>query len=78
MAEAKKPLDVTILSRDEITTFPKIGQAVIQVQVTYVAAGLPPATLFIPKNEYSLEFEKKQIKKDVQDRLKKQPESYQV
>lgn len=78
MASPEAKYDVTILSRDEVTTFPKIGQAAIQVQVTYVAAGLPPATLFIPKEQYSPEFEKKAIREDIEKRLKVVPESYKV
>lgn len=78
MAEGETKYDVTVLSRAEVTTFPKIGQALIVMQVTYVAAGLPPHTLFIPKDEYSAEYERKAIREDVDKRLAAQPESYRV
>lgn len=78
MAEAERKYDVTILSRDEVTTYPKIGQPLIVKQITYVAAGLPPHTLFVPKDQYTPEFEKKAIREDVDKRLAAQPESYKV
>ena len=50
--EKKEEYEVEILSEDTIITYPKLGQPVETVAVTYVAAGLPPATIFIPKEEY--------------------------
>jgi len=78
MAENETKYDVTILSRDEVTTFVKIGQPAIVVQVTYVAAGLAPATVFIEKDKYSAEFEKQVIREDIEKRFKVRPESYKV
>jgi len=70
--------EVTILSRDEIVTYPKLRQAVRTIAITYVAADLPPATIFIPKEEYSIEREKELIKKDIKRRLKEVPVTYRV
>jgi len=70
--------DVTVLSRDEVVTYPKLRTPVTNILVTYVAAGLPPATITIPKDEYSLELEKKLIKESIQKRLKIKPETYKV
>jgi len=78
VAPAKPEYEVTVLARDEVTTFPKIRQPVETVLVTYVAAGLPPATVTIPKDEYSLELEKKLIKEDIEKRLKFKPETYKI
>jgi len=74
----KKEYNVTVLSRDEIVTYPKLGEKAEQILVTYVAAGLAPRTLTIPKKEYSLEKEKELIRQDIEERLKKKPESYKV
>ena len=78
MSEPKPEINVTVLRRREISTYPKIGQEVVQVLTTYVAAGLPPATVTIPKKEYTLEKEKALIKRDIQERLKIVPEAYKV
>jgi len=79
MAKAKKQeYEVTIISRETITTYPRIGEAVRTVMVTYQAADLPPATISIPEAEYSLEEEKKRIRADIERRLKVKPEVYRV
>jgi len=78
VAEEKKQYDVTVLSREEVTTFPKIAQPVVNVLVTYVAAGLPPATVTIPKDKWSPEEEKRVIREDIERRLKFKPETYRV
>jgi len=78
VAEEKAKYDVTVLSREEVTTFPKIAQPVVNVLVTYVAAGLPPATVTIPKDEWSPEEEKRVIREDIERRLKFKPETYRV
>jgi len=78
VAEEKARYDVTVLSREEVTTFPKIAQPVVNMLVTYVAAGLPPATVTIPKDEWSPEEEKRVIREDIERRLKFKPETYRV
>jgi hypothetical protein len=70
--------EVTILSRDEVVTYPKVGKEARQIIVTYVAAGLPPASIFIPKEAYSPETEKKALKADIERRLKAKPETLRV
>jgi len=76
--EKREEYEVTIISREEVTTYPRIGEAVRTVQVTYQAADLPPATIPILKAEYSLEEEKKRIREDIERRLKVKPEVYRV
>jgi len=70
--------EVTVISRETVTTYPKLRVPVETVLVTYVAAGLPPATVTILKEEYSLEAEKKRIREDIERRLKVKPEVYKV
>jgi len=70
--------EVTILRRHEVVTMPKLRQYVTVVLVTYSAAGLPPRTLSIPKEEWSLEREKQLVKRDIERRLKIRPEIYTV
>ena len=67
-----------MLSRREITTYPEPGKQVKQFAVTYAAAGLPPRTVRIPVEEWSLEAEKKLIREDIETRLKEKPEVYKV
>ena len=74
----KEEYNVTVLPRDTVTTYPKIGVAVDTILVTYVAAGLPPNTLNILKEEWTPELEKKLIREDIEKRLKKKPETYKV
>ena len=75
---AEREYDVTVISRDEVTTYPKIATPVVNVLVTYVAAGLPPHTVTIPKDEHTLDVEKTRIREDIEKRLKAKPESYKV
>jgi len=58
--------------------FPRIREAVRVIAVTYVAAGLAPATIEIPVEEYDKEKEKKLIKADIERRLKFKPATYKV
>jgi len=74
----KEEYEVTILSREEIVTYPRIGEPAHTIVVTYTAAGLPPSVLFIPKVEYTLEREKKLIREDIERRLRVRPETYKV
>jgi len=76
--QQKAEYDVTVLSRDEIVTYPKLAQPEVTVVVTYVAAGLPPASVSIPKAKYSLELEKKLVRADIERRLAVKPETYKV
>lgn len=74
----KQEYNVTVISRDDVTTFPKIGVAVETRMVTYVAAGLPPSTLNILKEEWTPDLEKKLIREDIEKRLKAKPETFKV
>ena len=74
----KQEYNVTVISRDDVTTYPKIGVAVETRMVTYVAAGLPPNTLSILKEEWTPELEKKLIREDIEKRLKVKPETFKV
>jgi len=76
--QAKEEYDVTVLSRDEVTTYPKLATPVVTVILTYVAAGLPPHSVNVLKAEWTLQKEKELIRKDLQERLKKRPETYKV
>jgi len=74
----REEYEATILSRREVTTYPRLATPVITVQTTYVAAGLPPATISIPKKEWSKEREKKDIREDIERRLAEKPEVIRV
>jgi len=70
--------EVEIIDRREIVTYPRIRQPLPTIAVTYVAADLPPETIFIPKEEYTAEEEKKRIRKRIEERLVFKPEVYKV
>ena len=70
--------DVTVIRRDEVTTFPKLETPVVSVLVTYVAAGLPPRTVTILKTEYTLDLEKRLIREDIEKKLKEKAETFKV
>lgn len=80
MAEKKpKPkTEVTILSRREITTFPKLKQPVVSVAVTYQSGAAPPRTIFIPKVTWSKEAEAAAIKKDIEAQRVAAPETITI
>lgn len=73
MTEEKREYEVTILSRDQVSIFPKVGEEVKQLLVTYVGAGLPPATVTIDKEKYTEDLEKKLIRADIERRQKRKP-----
>jgi len=76
--QAKEEYDITVLSREEVTTYPKLGQAVVTVIVTYIGAGLPPHSINILKEQWNKDTERQAIRKDLTARLAKQPETYKV
>lgn len=69
---------VTILRRNEITTYPRINEPKQQMIITYIAADMAPASIRIMKDDWSLEVEKTLIKADIERRLKQKAESYTV
>ena len=74
----KESYEVTVLDRTEVKTYPKLNQPVTNVMVTYVAVGLPPYTITIPKDKWTPEAEKRQIKASIESRLKEKPQTYRV
>ncbi len=74
----EKGIQVTILARHELTLYPKPGQPVRYIAVTYLAPGMPPRTIYIPKDEYSKEREKDLIRKDIEEYEKAKPETITV
>jgi len=78
MSKPKQEYDVTVLSRTDVTTYPKLNVPVVSVIVTYVAAGLPPRSISILKREHTSAKEKELIRKDIEARLAERPESFKV
>jgi len=70
--------EVEVLRRDRITVYPKIRQPLRIYRVTYIADDLPPATIDIPVDEWSLEREKQLVRRDIERRLRFRPEVYTV
>ena len=77
-AKERQEFNVTVLSRRDVDTYPKLGVKVTQIWVTYVAAGLAPATIYIEKEKYNISLEKQAIREDIEKRLKMRPEAYRV
>jgi len=75
---AEKKYKVQILSRTEVVVYPKLNQPKPLVLVTYYYPPLPPATIQIPKAEYSKEKEAELIRKDIERRLKATVEEVEV
>jgi len=76
--QVKAEYDVTVLSRDDVVTYPKLNQPMTTKIITYVAAGLPPHSVNIPLAKWNKQTEKEAIRKDIEERLKKQPETFKV
>jgi len=72
--EEKKEYEWTVLSRTTITTHPKPGVTQDVIFTTYVGEGLPPASISIPKEEWSQEKEDELIARDIHKRLQIKPE----
>jgi hypothetical protein len=66
-SSTETPYEVT--DRFLVTDYPKIRQPVPTYLITYVAEGMAPVTVRLPKAEYSPEREKELIKADIQRRL---------
>jgi len=75
MAEEKKEYEWIIIAREEVTTYPEIAKPVVEIQTTYVGEGLAPATVHMPKDEWSQEKEDEMIARDIHERLKIKPET---
>lgn len=78
MSKPKGEFNVTVLSRTEIETYPKLGVKESRTHTTYVAAGLAPKTIFMLTKEWTLQKEKTAIRVDIEARLKARPEAYTV
>ena len=78
MAKEREEFKVTILSRREVDTYPRLGEKVTQIWITYVGAGLAPNTIYVEKAKYGKELEKKMIREDIEARLKRRPETIRV
>lgn len=76
--EEKKGIEITIVDRTEVTTYPKLKTPVVNVMITYVAGEYPPRTVTIPKKEYNKEKEKAVIRKDIESIKKIPPETYTI
>jgi len=74
----REEYDVTVIARDDVKTYPKVGVEVETRLVTYVAAGLVPNTISIPREKWTPELEKRLIREDIEKRLPIKPESFKV
>ena len=76
MPEEKNPqeIEITILDRSEITTYPTLEKEVKVMSITFTAPGIPPLTVRIPKEEYSPEKEEEEIKKAIKEYKEVKPE----
>jgi len=78
MSEKKEKYKVQILNRTELVVFPKVNQPMPIIRVTYYYPPLPPATIDIPKTEYTPEKEKELIRQDIEKRLSQTTETIEV
>ena len=76
--QEKEKITVTVLSRFQKTTYPKINIPLEMTHITYVGAGLAPRMIKIPTADYSPEMEKATIKADIERRLAEPAESYEI
>lgn len=76
MPEPKLPeeVEITILDRSEITTWPTLEKEVKVMSITFTAPGIPPLTVRIPKEEYSEERETEEIRKAIKEYKEVKPE----
>ena len=74
----RREYDVTVIKREDVTTFPKLATPVVNRLITYVAMGLPPRTVTIPKDKWNVDLEKHVIREDLEKKLKEKAETYKV
>jgi len=72
--EKKEELEITILDRSELSTFPTLEKEVKVVSTTFTAPGIPPLTVRIPKEEWSEEKEIEEIRKAIKEYRERRPE----
>jgi len=78
VAEKKAEIEVTIIDRSEITTYPRLREPVQTIAVTYLAPDMPPRTIFIPKAEWTKEKELELIREDIKKYKAFKPEVVRV
>lgn len=76
MPEEKKgeEIEIEILDRVEMDTYPTLEEKVVVVSTTFRAPGIPPLTVRIPKEEYSKEREDEEIRKAIRKYREVKPE----
>lgn len=67
-------IDVTILDRSEISTYPTVEKEVKVISITFTAPTIPPLTVRIPLEEYTVERETEEIKKAIKEYKAVKPE----
>lgn len=70
--------EVKILSRTELMTYPTPDRPVTVKAVTYQTGFMPPRTIYIPKDVYTPEKEKEEIKKDIDKASTAKHETFEV
>ena len=74
--EVKPPeeVEITILDRSEIVTYPTLEKAVTVKSITFTASAIPPLTVRIPIEEYTPERETEEIRKAIKEYKETKPE----
>jgi len=76
--KVKPEYEVEILSRADIVTYPRLTEPVPTRRITFYHWPYPPQTVDIPIEEWSLEEERKRIRKAIEELRKAKAEVYKV
>jgi len=76
--EKPKKYKVRILSREEITTYPRLGEAKKTLVITYDSDIAGPGTVFLDAEKATDEEIRKAIREDIEKRLKAVGEELEV
>jgi len=80
MPEEKAPeeIDIDILDESEITTYPTLEKEVKVMSISFTAPGIPPLTVRIPKEEYTPERRKEEIRKAIKEYKEIKPKKERI
>lgn len=70
----KEEIEISVLDRSEIVTYPTLEKEVKVTSITFSAPGIPPLTVRIPKEEWSKEREDEEIRKAIKEYRERKPE----
>lgn len=78
VSESEEGEEVTILREEEILLYPTAEKGQVSIAVTYSTRDMPPWTVLIPKDEYTLELRAEKVRESIEQRRAQTPETIRI